>query len=156
CGYSTARWLGKCPECEHWNTLVEEQETAPAAASAKGRRPLTDFSSEVTTLDAIEISSLQRTASGVPEFDRVVGGGVVSGSMVLLGGAPGIGKSTLMLQVAEGLCKKGKGLYISGEESLQQVKDRAHRLGIKAANLSLVSETELARMTEAIEKVKPS
>jgi DNA repair protein RadA/Sms len=157
CGYSTARWLGKCPECERWNSFVEEQEAVqPASATAK-RRPLTDFSSEVTTLDQITVTPLQRTACGIPEFDRVTGGGVVDGSMILLGGAPGIGKSTLMLQVAEGLAKaKGSGLYISGEESLQQVKDRAHRLGVHASKLALVSETELSRMTEIIDKVKPA
>ncbi len=120
-------------------------------------RPLTAFSSEVVALDDVALDRVQRTASGVAEFDRVVGGGVVPGSMVLLGGAPGIGKSTLMLQVADGLSRTlGKGLYISGEESLQQVKDRAHRLQLKASGLYLVSETELSKMTEAIDKVKPS
>jgi DNA repair protein RadA/Sms len=154
CGYASVKWLGKCPECSQWNSFVEEVE-AVAPAAAKARRPLTDFSSEITTLDAIEVTALKRHTTGMPEFDRVMGGGVVAGSMILLGGAPGIGKSTLMLQIAEGLAKKGKGLYISGEESLQQVKDRAHRLGIKAPQLSLVSETELSKMTDAIEKVKP-
>lgn len=156
CGYSTARWLGKCPECSHWNSFVEEQD-APAPSAAARRRPLTDFSSEVTTLEEIKASPMQRTASGIPEFDRVVGGGVVSGSMILLGGAPGIGKSTLMLQIAAGLARRqAKGLYISGEESLQQVKDRAHRLGLKAPTLSLVSETELSRMTDVIDRVQPA
>ena len=109
---------------------------APAAGRAATRRRLTDFSSEVTTLDNIAAAPLARvTIDGIAEFDRVMGGGVVAGSMVLLGGAPGIGKSTLMLQIAEGLSRQGKGLYISGEESLQQVKDRAHRLGVKAPNL---------------------
>src|SRR5258706_1922591 len=136
CGYATARWLGKCPECSHWNSFVEEQE-APSTPAAARRRPLTEFTSEVTALDDIQTAPLDRSATGLTEFDRVMGGGVVSGSMVLLGGAPGIGKSTLMLQIAEGLCRaKGKGLYISGEESLQQVKDRAHRLGLRAPNLS--------------------
>jgi DNA repair protein RadA/Sms len=108
-------------------------------------------------LDEVEIAPMQRTATGIFEFDRVMGGGVVRGSMVLLGGAPGIGKSTLMLQIAEGLTKnKGRGLYISGEESLQQVKDRAHRLGIKAPELALLSETELSKMTAAIDEVKPN
>lgn len=158
CGYSTARWLGKCPECEQWNSFVEEHEAAPAATGlATKRRPLTDFSSEVSKLDDIVVSPLARTASGIPEFDRVVGGGVVAGSMILLGGAPGIGKSTLMLQIAAGLSRgPGKGLYISGEESLQQIKDRAHRLGVKAPTLSLMSETELSKMTDAIDRVKPT
>jgi DNA repair protein RadA/Sms len=157
CGYASARWLGKCPECESWNSLVEEQIAPASAPSAAKRRPLTDFSSEVVPLDEVEIAPMQRTATGIFEFDRVMGGGVVRGSMVLLGGAPGIGKSTLMLQIAEGLTKnKGRGLYISGEESLQQVKDRAHRLGIKAPELALLSETELSKMTAAIDEVKPN
>jgi DNA repair protein RadA/Sms len=157
CGYASARWLGKCPECEHWNSLVEEREQPEPSAAAARRRPLTEFSSEVTALEDIESMPLDRAATGLTEFDRVMGGGVVTGSMILLGGAPGIGKSTLMLQICEGLCRaKGKGLYISGEESLQQVRDRAQRLNIRAPNLSLLSETELSKMTEAIEKVKPA
>ena len=157
CGYSTPRWLGRCPDCQQWNTLVEEQEMAPAAGAPNRARSITPFSSEVVTLDDISVGALDRASTGVPEFDRVLGGGVVAGSLVLLGGPPGIGKSTLMLQVADGLGRqKGKGLYISGEESLQQVKDRAHRLGIKAPHLSLLSETELSRMNEAINRFDPT
>jgi len=171
CGYSTVRWLGRCPECEQWNTFVEEQEMAPSGGKQgrpPGARSMTNFSSEIVGLEDIQIAPLQRSSTGVVEFDRVVGGGVVPGSMILLGGPPGIGKSTLMLQVMSGLLQpptsvlphKGeggqKGLYISGEESLQQVKDRAHRLGLKSPNLSLVSETELSRMLEALDKVQPA
>jgi DNA repair protein RadA/Sms len=156
CGYSAPRWLGRCPECQQWNSFVEEQEMAPAKAGGRSRS-LTQFSSEVEGLDAINVKPLVRAPTGVAEFDRVLGGGVVPGSMVLLGGPPGIGKSTLMLQVCEGLERsKGKGLYISGEESLEQVKDRAHRLGVRAPSLSLLSETELSRMVEAIDKVEPT
>ena len=119
---------------------------APArGASAVRNRAITPFSSAVAMLDDVRVAPLSRTPTAVAEFDRVLGGGVVPGSMVLLGGPPGIGKSTLMLQVAAGLGRsKGKGLYISGEESLEQVKDRAHRLGLKAPDLSLLSETELS------------
>jgi DNA repair protein RadA/Sms len=125
--------------------------------SSRQARPLTEFSSAVTLLDEVEVQPLVRTPTGVGEFDRVLGGGVVPGSMILLGGPPGIGKSTLMLQVAEGICRSQvKGLYISGEESLQQVKDRAHRLSLHSSSLALVSETELARMTEALDKVQPT
>ncbi len=163
CGYSNARWLGRCPECQQWNSFVEEQEMAPTKPGSRSRA-MTDFSSEVVGLEDIKVGPLERSPTGVPEFDRVLGGGIVPGSMVLLGGPPGIGKSTLMLQVAEGLGKakmaeRGpalKGLYISGEESLQQVKDRAHRLGVKAPHLSLVSETELSKMVDAIAKVEPA
>jgi DNA repair protein RadA/Sms len=158
CGYANARWLGRCPECEQWNTFVEEEETPPLGAKAGARnRAVTSFSSEVVSLEDVRVQPLVRTPTGVPEFDRVLGGGVVPGSLVLLGGPPGIGKSTLMLQVAAGLCQaKGKGLYISGEESLEQVKDRAHRLGLKASQLSLASETELSRIIEAVNKTSPS
>jgi len=155
CGYSSSGWLGRCPECEQWNTFVEEHEARPLSANAKAR-PLTDFSSSIERLSDIEVKPVARHSAGIPEFDRVVGGGVVLGSMVLLGGAPGIGKSTLMLQVAEGLCQAGlSGLYVSGEESLQQVKDRAHRLNLRAPSLSLVSETEMSKIAAAIEKVDP-
>jgi DNA repair protein RadA/Sms len=158
CGYSTARWLGHCPDCDHWNSFVEEEETVSLrSASGIRSRALTSFSSEIVRLDDVRVAPLARSATGVPEFDRVLGGGVVPGSLVLLGGPPGIGKSTLMLQVAEGLSRsKGKGLYISGEESLEQVKDRAHRLGIKAPDLSLLSETELSKILEAVTKVSPT
>src|SRR4029077_19506897 len=144
CGHSSARWLGRCPECEHWNSFVEEEEAPPRQAANIRSRALTNFSSDVVRLDDVRVQPLERAATGIAEFDRVLGGGVVPGSLVLLGGPPGIGKSTLMLQVAEGLTRSGsKGLYISGEESIQQVKDRAERLGLKASGLSLVSETEL-------------
>ena len=160
CGYSTARWLGRCPECEQWNTFVEEREMAPArvgAVSGGRTRSITAFSSEIMSLEALTVTPLKRTPTAVAEFDRVLGGGVVPGSMILLGGPPGIGKSTLMLQIAEGLVRSGnKGLYISGEESLEQVKDRAHRLGVTGSGLSLVSETELSRMMEAIDRVSPA
>jgi DNA repair protein RadA/Sms len=158
CGYSSPRWLGRCPECEHWNSFVEEEESLSLRPSGTGRaRSITSFSSEIVRLDDVRVAPLERSATGLAEFDRVLGGGVVPGSVVLLGGPPGIGKSTLMLQVAEGLARsKGKGLYISGEESLQQVKDRAHRLGLKVPELSLVSETELSKIIEAIDKVQPT
>lgn len=157
CGYASAGWLGHCPECDHWNSFVEEQEAVgPGPGGARRSRPLTEFSSSVALLDEVEVRPLVRSPTGVPEFDRVLGGGVVPGSLMLLGGPPGIGKSTLMLQVAEGLCRGlGKGLYISGEESLEQVKDRAHRLGLRSSSLSLLSETELSRMGDAIDQVAP-
>jgi DNA repair protein RadA/Sms len=176
CGYSNPRWLGRCPECERWNTFVEEEEAPIGVGAGRSGRPrsITAFSTEVVRLDDIRVSTLVRCPTGLAEFDRVLGGGVVPGSLVLLGGPPGIGKSTLMLQAMAGLLNtKGsdpkvlssirgsdpkvlKGLYISGEESLEQVKDRAHRLGLKAPELSLVSETELSKMLEAIDQVKPA
>src|SRR5450631_972601 len=148
CGLQTPKWLGKCTDCGGWNTVVEEaapiEERRPAwGASGGAARPV--------RLVDVESEAEPRRRTGLKEFDRVLGGGVVPGSLVLLGGPPGIGKFTLMLQVAEGLSRtRGKGLYISGEESLEQVKDRAHRLGIKAPGLSLVSETELSKIIEAV------
>jgi len=136
--------------------MVEEQDIAPSRSAGLRSRPITPFSSSVVSLDQVSVKPIARSATGISEFDRVLGGGVVPGSMVLLGGPPGIGKSTLMLQVADGLCRAGsKGLYISGEESLEQIKDRAHRLGLRAEGMSVVSETELSRMMDAIEKVGP-
>src|ERR1051325_8326910 len=128
CGHSAPRWLGRCPECDHWNSFVEEEEVSPSRVAAGSRqRSMTAFSSELVLLNDVRVQPLVRTATGVLEFDRVLGGGVVPGSLILLGGPPGIGKSTLMLQVAAGLASnQNKGLYISGEESLEQVKDRAH------------------------------
>jgi len=155
CGYSSVRWLGRCPECEKWNSFVEEEENPPISLD-KRNRSITSFSSEIVRLEDIRVAPLERSATGLAEFDRVLGGGVVPGSLVLLGGPPGIGKSTLMLQVAAGLAPSRQGLYISGEESLQQVKDRAHRLGLSIPELSLVSETELTKIIEAIDKVSPA
>ena len=157
CGYSTVRWLGRCPECQQWNSFVEEHEMAPSKPSTGRSRAITPFSSDVVTLEDIRVGTLERTSTSIPEFDRVLGGGIVPGSLILLGGPPGIGKSTLMLQVANGLGqRKGKGLYISGEESLQQIKDRASRLEIRAPALSLLSETELSKILEAIDRVEPA
>ncbi len=181
CGHSSARWLGRCPECEHWNSFVEEEDIAPPRSAAGVRnRSITSFSSEVVRLDDVRVAPLVRSATGLAEFDRVLGGGVVPGSVILLGGPPGIGKSTLMLQTMAGLLgrpsssagagggsmgsppeaagndKGRRGLYISGEESLEQVKDRAHRLNIQAPDLSLASETELSKIMEAVDKVSPT
>lgn len=138
--------------------MVEEEELQPVRLpGGKIARAITPFSSEVVALSDVQVTPIQRMPSGIAEFDRVLGGGVVPGSLVLLGGPPGIGKSTLMLQIADGLARSNKkGLYISGEESLEQVKDRAHRLGVKGAGLSMLSETELSRMSAAIDKVHPA
>src|SRR5262245_58865854 len=129
CGHAAQKWMGKCPDCGKWNTLVEERQVEEAAG-ARGR--LTDFSSAVNLLSDISTQSVKRVQTGIVEFDRMIGGGVVPGSLILLGGAPGIGKSTLMLQVAGRLAKDKKVLYVSGEESQEQVKERADRLNISA------------------------
>ena len=154
CGHTSAKWLGRCPDCDAWNTIIEEKETS--LASTLNIRNLTDFSSEVSKLDEISVENYDRHKTGISEFDRILGGGVVPGSVVLLGGAPGIGKSTLMLQVSAVLASKSlKTLYVSGEESLSQVKSRADRLKIQSDNLYIVSETNLENILEDINKTDP-
>ncbi len=145
--------MGRCPDCGKWNTLIEEQEIQ---SKSSGQKRITDFSSEVMPLKAISVEDFSRVKTNIGEFDRMLGGGLVHGSILLLGGPPGIGKSTLMLQVSNALSKTQKVLYVSGEESLSQIKSRAERIRIKDGDLFLVSETNLNAITEAIEKVKPS
>jgi DNA repair protein RadA/Sms len=154
CGNEQPKWAGQCPACGEWNALVE----APAASAAVKAPPrrLTDFSSEVTRLADVKTDEAVRRRTGLGEFDRILGGGVWPGSLVLLGGAPGIGKSTLMLQAADRLATADHTvLYVSGEESLGQVKGRAVRLGVKNDHLLLVSETDLSVILEVVRKNGP-
>ena len=134
CGFESSKWLGRCPDCGEWNSFVEErQEVAPVAG--KGRpdpQLLAQTVSRPKPFDSIDNSEDARVASGIDEFDRVLGGGIVPGSMVLIGGEPGIGKSTLLLQVAHLLGRTGGAvLYVSGEESERQIKLRGERLEIR-------------------------
>lgn len=150
CGYSSPKWMGKCPDCAKWNSLVEETSVErPKLARAH----LTDFSSEVSPITEISLESLQRVQSGISEFDRIMGGGMVPGCLVLLGGPPGIGKSTLMLQVVFHAGRKV--LYVSGEESREQIKSRADRLNSNAPNIYLLSETQLENILECARKIQP-
>lgn len=153
CGYSSAKWLGRCPDCGKWNTMAEEKDIS--ASGQKQTRQLTGFSSPVMQLNKVSVEDFKRIHTGIGEFDRMLGGGVVPGSLLLLGGPPGIGKSTLMLQVSCALAKGRSVLYVSGEESLSQVKARADRLGIASDSLSLVSETNLETILEIINQVQP-
>ncbi|AKL97400.1 DNA repair protein RadA [Endomicrobium proavitum] len=155
CGYEAAQWLGKCPSCGAWNSFTEEKFSAPAKGQAVASRQLTGFSSEVVKLKDIASGDFKRYATNIKEFDNMIGGGVVPGSLILLGGAPGIGKSTLMLHVANALSSSGTVLYISGEESLAQVKARAERLNVKKDNIFLASETNLQNIVDAINKIEP-
>lgn len=152
CGYTSPKWLGKCPDCGKWNSLVEERQIE---AAAPARTQLTDFTSAVQLLSEVSTAAFERIRTGIVEFDRMVGGGLVPGSLILLGGAPGIGKSTLVLQIAARLAKAKKVLYISGEESQEQVKTRADRLQVNSPHLYLLSETNLENMLEAVRKVQP-
>ena len=157
CGYESAKWMGQCPACREWNSFAEEpvQISRPAgrgsrsgAAGAAAARP--------QQLNAVRIEENHRTSTGMPELDRVLGGGIVRGSLVLVGGDPGIGKSTILLQVCRNLTTEGrKVLYVSGEESLQQIRMRADRMGEFSDSLMLLSETSLDAIREAIEITKP-
>ena len=129
CGYDSPKWMGKCPSCGAWNTMVEEvvraeptRASATPASSGKESRPV--------PLSGITQDEEERVLTGIGELDRVLGGGIVRGSMVLISGEPGIGKSTLLLQACRSLCQRGPVLYVTGEESLAQIKMRASRLGI--------------------------
>lgn len=155
CGYVSIKWLGKCPDCSGWNTFLEEKE---APEIGQGARRILQFSSEILTLDGISMETEGRCPIGINEFDRMLGGGIVPGSIILIGGPPGIGKSTLLLQAAAKIVSSRNTLYISGEESLQQIKLRALRLGIdsvKIKNLYFLSETNLENILEAVNKINP-
>src|SRR5207244_1902205 len=136
CGYVSPRWIGKCPQCNSWNSFVEE-------AAQKESRIKTSKSptAKAITLSSITVESDHRTPTGIAEFDRVLGGGMMSGSVVLVGGDPGIGKSTLMLQTATKLSATQSVLYVTGEESTKQIKLRAERLNGKDSELSVLAET---------------
>ena len=150
CGNETPKWAGRCPSCGAWNTLVEQAVGDGAKAKAGGRsRALRAKAHPIAELDtAQEI----RFPTGMGELDRVLGGGAVQGSLVLVGGAPGIGKSTLMLQICGKLSETAKILYVSGEESPRQLKLRADRLGVQSDNLYVLSETCLGDVLESVEE----
>lgn len=154
CGYQAPKWLGRCPGCQQWNTFVEER----VVEERSSERDILSFESEAvpTPVTKIVAEEKGRFQIGIGEFDRVLGGGIVFGSVVLVGGDPGIGKSTLLLQVMNRLATKGKKvLYISGEESLQQSKMRADRLGVSSEHLFLISETSLEKIVQVIQALKP-
>lgn len=152
CGMSANKWLGRCPDCESWNSFVEEE------ASFEETRGVAQLSTVGRPLPYLEVPTegASRTTSGLAEFDRVLGGGIVEGSLVLLGGDPGIGKSTLLLQVAAERARERPVVYVSGEESESQIKLRGRRLGVEPANLLLYSETQLDRILAHLGKLSPS
>ena len=155
CGYESAKWLGKCPSCNNWNTFAEElvsKETAPQ--KNEWRQTSQKKQSQARSLQEIETGDEIRADSGDNELNRVLGGGIVPGSLVLIGGEPGIGKSTLMLQVGLHL-KKQKVLYVSGEESEQQIRMRADRLGDHSANFYVLAETNTKNIFHSVEVVEP-
>ena len=149
CGFNSPKWLGRCPSCGEWNSLIEEIAEEIQA----------DYSfppSEPVLYKEVKGAKKKRAKTGIEELDRVLGGGVVLGSLVLIGGEPGIGKSTLLLQVSRDYCsKKEKVLYVSGEESLEQIKMRGDRLGVTDGDLYLLAETNLERIISQAEKLNP-
>ena len=155
CGYESAKWMGRCPGCGEWNTMVEEVEVV-----VKGPRRTFQHSENIaqkaTPITAIETADEPRVDTDLSELNRVLGGGIVPGSLILIGGDPGIGKSTLLLQVSALLANKGQRvLYMSGEESIRQTKLRAERLGVASSELYIYSETNLELVNEAIDQVEP-
>ncbi|WP_428897528.1 DNA repair protein RadA/Sms [Parelusimicrobium proximum] len=154
CGFMSIKWMGQCPECGQWNTFVEEAVEAPSKKEKKTKN-ITEFSSEITHLKDVKDKVEARIETGISELDNLLGGGLVKGQILLLAGAPGIGKSTLMLQTAAAISDKQKVLYISGEESLSQISSRALRLGLNKQDMYLLSETNLQNIIAAINKIKP-
>ena len=156
CGNETPKWAGRCPACGEWNTIVE-QESAPKSrgvkASANGKSVF--HSVKAVSLTEGDTTDEIRFSTGMGELDRVLGGGAVKGSLVLVGGAPGIGKSTLLLQICGSLCQFSKVLYVSGEESVRQLKLRAQRLGVQSSRLLVLSETGLGDVLQAVEEETP-
>ena len=158
CGYETPRWIGRCPGCGAWNTL---EETVAVSAVKAGPAPKTakqrlGTGSDALLLQDIPEDAVSRMSTGISELDRVLGGGIVEGGFMLIGGDPGIGKSTLLLQVCANLCRQGKRvLYITGEESARQVKLRATRLGIEVPNLYVLAENALDGVEEKLRKLSP-
>lgn len=152
CGYESAKWYGKCPGCGEWNTMNEEM---PVAASKGGIKRSSSAVQSVMRLNEITEDVEKRISTGIKEFDRVLGGGIVVGSLVLIGGDPGIGKSTILLQICEYLGKSKNVLYVSGEESANQIKLRANRLGVTTNNLGILSQTDVGIIVETIKSEKP-
>lgn len=150
CGYESVKWYGKCPSCGEWNTMEEQV----PVISKPGTRTKVTFN-RPQKLTEINSDIENRIMTGIKEFDRVLGGGIVEGSLVLLSGDPGIGKSTILLQICQNLGKKNSVLYISGEESARQIKLRANRLNVDTDNLSILAETDLASVVEIIKTEKP-
>ena len=155
CGYQSAKWLGKCPDCQQWNSFSEEEQIKPSKAAPKstlGRE------SKPKTIDQVEHETVERYRTNIGEFDRVMGGGVTIGSLTLIGGEPGIGKSTLLMEVCGKLLNEYKNeriLYVSGEESESQVAGRSKRLGVSNSNFYIFNETNWQRVLEEVKNLKP-
>ena len=156
CGSQSPKWLGKCPHCGKWNTLVEQTvEPEPAVRAARRASMAATGDNHATRFEDMEIPAYMRSETGLGELDRVLGGGLVTGSVVLLSGEPGIGKSTLLMQISDALGQNRRVLYVSGEESGGQLKLRAKRLGVSGEHLYILTETNLESILAEADKVKP-
>ena len=157
CGNELPKWAGQCPACKAWNTIVEQPAEKPAKRSGpvKGGSVTGVAINRPRPMREVETTDELRFATGMGELDRVLGGGAVKGSLVLVGGAPGIGKSTLMLQICDNLCRFAKVLYVSGEESERQIKLRAERLRVRGERLYLLAETNLENLVDAVHQLQP-
>ncbi len=158
CGYKSLKWLGKCPGCSSWNTLVEQESEEITESKNNLRKSLLTRSTvdnEPAELSSSEIPDYLREKTGYAEFDRVLGGGIVNGSVVLISGEPGIGKSTLLLQICSSYMNEGNIMYVSGEESTSQISLRAKRLGIKGKGIYVLSETNTTKIIEHTKKLSP-
>lgn len=153
CGYETPKWAGKCPGCGEWNTMVEDVRLPQKSAVSAAPRPAHTFSA--TSLSQINAADEHRFVTGISELDRVLGGGIVKGSVILLSGDPGIGKSTILLQVCNALQRDIKILYVSGEESAIQIKLRAKRIGVESDSVSVMTETDVQTVCEYINSARP-
>ena len=154
CGAQVARWQGQCPQCQAWNTLVESV-IEPVAAGASRFQALAGQASRLQTLSALQPREEPRQPTGLDEFDRVLGGGLVAGGVVLIGGDPGIGKSTLLLQALSQLAASHEAVYVSGEESGEQVALRAHRLQLPPSSLQMLAEINLERILNTLRDTRP-
>ena len=150
CGNESSKWFGKCPACNEWNTCYEEKQNIKSTSKNYAKEP-----AKPTLLNNVKNQEVIRTSTGFAELDRVLGGGLVKGSLVLLGGEPGIGKSTLILQICDKVKGQGKVLYISGEESAEQIKIRADRLNINNEDIMFLGETDIDVIENAILNVNP-
>ena len=158
CGYKSMKWLGKCPNCSSWNTLSEEEieDTVSESKNSARKSMLTRAGTDVEaiSLDENELPDYLREETGCTEFDRVLGGGLVNGSVVLISGEPGIGKSTLLLQICSSYNAEGNVLYVSGEESAAQIKERADRLKLNCSKIEVLCTMRLDDILDSLDKLK--
>ena len=152
CGYESSKWMGKCPHCGSWNSFTE---FTPVEETPSGRQTLRRSDTRPERITEIDLDNEERLSTGMDELDRVLGGGAVLGSFVLVGGEPGVGKSTLLLQICGSMCREHTILYVSGEESARQLKLRANRLGVNEPGLFMYAQTKVEDIVEAIDKISP-